>query len=688
MSYTQRETPVLAELCTLLVQDVYGELAARVYSVLARHGRQTLAALARASYLSGRQIKYGLVILLQQHLVFYSPSDAPVTHYEIDWQNSYALVRLGKVSKMVEDRFGKKAANVVSNLLTLGHTRIADLKEAYFPSPAAADDGDSDDDDVVNGAGLKRKRANEPKLNGTAPKVNGKVNGQTNGIPAELEDSKSSDDLMNSGGPVNGVNGTIKQAGKIDSHQGSTHSENENDDDIDAVEEFYDLVRLLAQKGWICTVTDSHYISPGDTHTMMRQEAMSRATGGAAPSGPKQKKEVLAITRTLMREVRDECFLPPNISHKRKSEDSHYVGPTKRIKMIGEQSQTVNHTNSPEDDFVIRVNPEKIAVAMRTEYLVQLVQQRLGPTTAKVYETMLRILEANTSRCFDEWSDLAEGAVPEVESYMLVTARDVAAKLSRDFDICEGLDPNAVVAVTQRGRVQSTNILSNPVDPTKLKMDEKTQLVDKHIRLLAEDPLHFATWHTRAGFSQWHVEFGAIAKQLIQSEIENTVSARKGALAVKLIRALRKKGKLDERATCNAMMMSANDIRGIITDLTVQGFVQTQEIPKVERREAKHSMHLIWYDRQRAREKLLHDTYKGMIRILQRISYEREKVQPLLSKAERSDVIGNEDKWLSKGELDVLRKWKEVQEKLLLQLFREDDLVATLRDFCGPLVTS
>jgi DNA-directed RNA polymerase III subunit RPC3 len=83
--------------------------------------------------LNGRQIKYGLVILLQQHLIFHSGSDAPLTYYEIDWQNSYAIVRFGKVVKLVEDRFGKKAANVMSNLLALGHTRIADLKEAYFP---------------------------------------------------------------------------------------------------------------------------------------------------------------------------------------------------------------------------------------------------------------------------------------------------------------------------------------------------------------------------------------------------------------------------------------------------------------------------------------------------------------------------------------------------------------------------
>jgi len=133
--------------------------------------------------------------------------------------------------------------------------------------------------------------------------------------------------------------------------------------------------------------------------------------------------------------------------------------------------------------------------------------------------------------------------------------------------------------------------------------------------------------------------------------------------------------------------MSAVAVRGIINDLTVQGILCTQEIPKVERREAKHSLHFVWYDRQRAREKLLHDCYKGAVRILQRIAFEREKIQPLISKAERSDVVGNESKYLSPSELDALKKWQEVQQKLLLQLAREDDLIATLRDFNGPLVS-
>jgi DNA-directed RNA polymerase III subunit RPC3 len=654
--------------------------------VLARHGRQTLAAIARASYLNGRQIKYGLVILLQQHLIFHSGNDAPVTYYEIDWQNSYALVRFGKVAKLVEDRFGKKAANVISNLLTLGHTRIADLKEAYFP-PGSDSDNDSDDD-MVNGAGTKRKRDNGTHTNGSGPKTNGVING----LPLELNDSKP--DVENL---PNGETST-KTGSKVAKTNGVTHGAVQDDsaeqehDDITSVNELYDIIQLLIERGWVRTVTDTQYLSPGDMHDMLQQTAIDQELNGAAITGAKDRDKVHFTTQRYKRQMRDEWLVVPKFSRKRPADDSQYNGTNKRVKLNGVNGSSIPAATSAEDDLVIRVNPEKVAVAMRTEQLVHLVEQRLGTVTAHIYQAMLRRLEANTPRCYEEFPEPPlPGGEPmsemDVDARTLVTARDVAKQLPRDFDICEGLDPNAVVAITRKGHVRSSNILSQAVDPTKLGIDQKTELVDRHIRLLAEDPLHFATWHSRAGFSQWHIEFEEIAKQLIQVEIENTISARKGALGVKLVRALRKKGKLDERATCNAMMMSANDIRGIVNDLTVQGFVQTQEIPKVERREAKHSLHLVWYDRQRAREKLLHDTYKGMVRILQRIAFEREKVQPLLSKAERSDVVGNEAKWLSKGELDALNKWKEVQEKLLLQLFREDDLVATLRDFHGPLIS-
>ncbi|KNG51150.1 dna directed rna polymerase iii subunit rpc82 [Stemphylium lycopersici] len=569
----------------------------------------------------------------------------------------------------------------MSNLLALGHTRIADLKEAYFPPETESDD--DSDDGAANGAGSKRKRTNGAQLNGHA-----KTNGSTNGVPSELQDAnRDPAALANGNGKTNGVH----KASRVDglTHNGAPEEpgQEQDDSDITSVDELYELIQTLIERGWVRTVTETQYLSPGDMHDMLYLESIEQDNAGITPTGTKDKDLVNRGTLERKRAMRDEWLTVPKFAKGGQANASN-----KRLKTNGANGWA---TPPSDDDLVIRVNPEKIAVAMRTEQLVSLVRQRLGSVTARVYQEMLRMLESKTPRCWEEWPDppLPSGepsAESNIDPRFLVTARDIAVKLSKgqDLDIFEGLDPNAAVQITRKGHVNRNTQWTAPTDPTKLGMEERTKIVDKHIQMLSEDPFHFVTWHSRAGFSQWHIEFDEIARQMIQTEVENTISARKGSLGVKLIRALRKKGRLDERAICNVMMMSANDIRGIVNDLTVQGIVQTQEIPKVDRREAKHSLHLVWYDRQRAREKLLHDTYKGMVRILQRIAYEREKVQFLLTKAERSDVVGNEEKWLSKGELDALRKWKEVQEKLLLQLFREDDLVATLRDFHGPLISA
>ncbi|KAF2016742.1 hypothetical protein BU24DRAFT_441721 [Aaosphaeria arxii CBS 175.79] len=657
MSYAQRDTPILAKLCTLLVEDQYGELASRIFTVLARHGRQTLPSIVRASYLNSRQIKYGLIVLIQQHLVFHSSFlDPTTTYYEIDWQQAYSLVRYGKILKAVEDRFGGKAANVMSNLIALGHTRIQDLREAYFPPSDNNSDAGSD-------SGRVNGKVNGHKPNGTANGANGHNNGHSNGHGEGEEDV--------------------------------------NDLTIQSEEELDAIIHHLMLEGWIIRVDEIQYLSPGDIQGMVQREVLGEQHDGKMPSGVKAKEQMVFEINSRKRAMRDDwCRVPKCNSRKRLASDPDFSRTTKRLKQgaLEWQPRDANNIVMLESGLVIRTNPEKISVALRTEQLVHLVEQRLGPVTAKIYEVMLRLMETTIARAYEPYADPPpsdpDAMGPEVQDKHLVTAQDVAKKLDKDLDILDGLDPYHVVRLVEadtRVRYDTTNRQINPpVDPTTLSYQTRTKVIDCHIRRLADDPFHFTTWHSRAGFSQWHVEFDELSKSLIQHEIETTIQSRggdRGPLGVKLIRALKKKGKLDERQTCNTMMMPAGEIRQIANEMAVQGFVQTQEIPKVERREAKHSIHLIWYDRQRAREKLLHDTYKGMIRILQRIAFEKEKVRELLNKAERSDVVGNEEKWLSQDELSVLRKWKEVQDKLLLQLLREDDLVATLRDHTGPLTS-
>ncbi|KAF2746722.1 DNA directed RNA polymeras-like protein III subunit Rpc82 [Sporormia fimetaria CBS 119925] len=666
MSYAQRETPILAELCELLVEDVYGELAARVFSVLARHGRQTLSALNKASYLNSRQIKHGLVVLIQQHLVFHSAAVEPEpASYEIDWQQSYALIRYGRCLKQVEERYGAQAANVMSNLITLGHTRVKDLREAYFPTRPR--DGDESDDEGINSS--KKSAANGSLF------VNGHA--ETNGVaPAK----------------VNGV-----KRSHPDEEEEEAHPEEEKV--IGSVAELDSVIYNLMLQGWIMKVEWNQYLGPTDLHAMAGSEAM----GAQPPEGTKAKQLLELGILSRKREIRNEwTTVPKPRTRKRTAADGDISRSNKRQRIGGSDwAPRGDEVIVLDDNLAIRVNPEKVTVALRTDTLVRIVRQLIGSVPAKVYETMLRQIETHTSRCYDEWADPTPvdpsvESNQEIESGELVSAREVAKNIDPNIDLFEGLDPHAIILLTSSyssstsSEVDAKGVIDPPINPFTLDLEAKTRIVDRHIQRLADHPFHFATWHSRAGYSQWHIRWQDLIPSLIQHEIETTVSAGNASyqkFGVKLLRALKKKGKLDERSMGIVLMMPANEIRSVVNGLTVRGFVQTQEIPRVERREAKHSLHLIWFDTQRAREKLLQETYKGMVRALQRLQFEREKVKVLLEKAERSDVVGQEERWLGKGELEALRLWKGVERKLLLQVMRMDEVVGVLRDFCGPLVT-
>lgn len=86
--------------------------------------------MVKYSDLSARDLKHGLAVLIQQNLVLHYTTEDEI-FYEPHWEHAYALVRSGKIVKMVEDRFGESAGGLVSNLLLLGHAKISDLADAY-----------------------------------------------------------------------------------------------------------------------------------------------------------------------------------------------------------------------------------------------------------------------------------------------------------------------------------------------------------------------------------------------------------------------------------------------------------------------------------------------------------------------------------------------------------------------------
>ncbi|KAF2085755.1 hypothetical protein K490DRAFT_10284, partial [Saccharata proteae CBS 121410] len=621
----------LSELCTLLVDDLYGQLSSRVFSVLARYGRLSIRGLVRYSDLSPRDLKHGLAVLIQQHLVLHH-TGIDDTHYEPDWKHAYALVRSGKVIKFIEDRLGASAGGVAANLLLLGHAKINDLAEAY----GVAQKHDSAIDleaHHINGTGLQ---------NGTD---------------------------INDGAAV-----------KPQNH-------------VNSREDLHRILQQLLDAGFVTPIRVRHFQPDADQHVDAMRIAKYRKFPNQEVKGAKMEKAVASEAWVVRRKFRDE-------PDRRATEDT-INQPRKRMK-AGNRLPLVNGIGgtpgpadsrvvSLDDDLVIGVNQSKCDVALRTQALVDLCQRYLGDITAKVYEALLRELEKKVDHCYDPFV-LFEDVDEERDSFPAVICRDALQHIDPDLDLESGIGRPG--GQTNGVKHEEGDLDEEEEEEEDLKLTNggnhvngggniqgRLKLVKAHAEILAADPRKFVTWVSSRGGGEYKVDVRRLCDILVQTQIETTVSARWGPIATRLVRILNGKGKLDEKQVSNLAMLRSKEVRAALTNMQEAGFVDTQEVPKDATRQPSRTMYFWFYDQDRVRQLILMDTYKGMSRLMQRIKVERSKVQAVIDKAERTDVVGNEDRYLTGTEKQALRGWRDSEEKLLTQLARQDDLVAVFRDF-------
>ena len=318
---------------------------------------------------------------------------------------------------------------------------------------------------------------------------------------------------------------------------------------------------------------------------------------------------------------------------------------------------------------------------MRSRHLAELACRYIGDSTSKVYEAFLRLLEDRIIRCFDNLEDGNNDDNNDTDHS--VTTLEISSVLDPNLDLLSGISVERVETSNHR-RLGSeiedddeAEVNGESVKDSHVRLYQ----IEKHLKVLGEDPRKFARRVGSRGFGEWTVDFQPLTEALIQVELENTVRARFGPLATRIVRILHVKGKLDEKRIADFALMKHKDVRSTLTIMQEAGFVDTQEIQKDYSRSSNKTLYFWFFDQSQCRRLILTDTYKAMARLLQRAKVERSKVQAVIDKAERTDVVGSEELYLSAGELTVLRDWKRLEEKLLTQLGRQDNLVALLRDF-------
>ncbi|KAI9803935.1 MAG: RNA polymerase III subunit C82 [Piccolia ochrophora] len=679
------------ELCTLLVNDIYGELSSRVFKVLLRQGRLALPALAQHSKLPIRQLKHGLAVLIQQHLVLhYTSHNDENTHYEADWQSAYTMVRYGKIIELMQQRFGDDAGKLVSNLLLQGHARIEDLAKAYMEATGRNRHGSSAD----------------------APTTNGETHGSN--ATAETVDSPA---------PVQG-----KLASTVTSDMHRT------------------LLKLL-NAGFVKEVQEIQFHSFADNYNTAAQE-LRRAGLVGGTKGTKADlafQEEARVKLKRWRDGDDEDQLN-DISRPRSVDSPAPSRGTKRLKTNRNSWAPKDHDDVDyqyaeagdavpifSDNLVVGVNAEKCKVAFRSRHLVTVAEQQIGTMTAKVYSELLRLLEMRIPRChdpletpIDDEDQLAQA--PTVSTLVLSDSIDPSITLdsaigkattavidTADLDVPRKrkrkrikheeatVDGNASSDEEEEAQDMNGNIPEVIPDPesedpgsedyddeeistgpgTSLLQSRRKRLHDirQHLRLLSEPPLELVTLMSNKSHGEWTVDFRTLTATLKRTALENIIHTRFGLLGLRLTRILLDKGKLDEKQLGNMSLTKQKDIRATVGAMHSAGFLALQEVPKDNSRAPSRTIYLWYVDVARVAKLVLEETYKTMARLLQRAASEREAIRGLLEKAERTDVVGKEEIYLSNGEREALRGWRDKEERLFGELGRLDELVGVLRDY-------
>jgi DNA-directed RNA polymerase III subunit RPC3 len=333
----------------------------------------------------------------------------------------------------------------------------------------------------------------------------------------------------------------------------------------------------------------------------------------------------------------------------------------------------------------------------------------LGDVTASVFGALLRSLEKIElkAKVKPERYKKEEDSDDEDDWLPCSTDIEVLEHLDKGTDLAQGVKVPKSSSNLPNG-VSKRKVISDDPDEAELgikvekesddeeedegppvngyrsikERNKRLALVGMHLNILAEHKKRFVkrSWDSKAS----RVDIAALTTRLVQDEVDTMIGNRYSNVETRIVRCLRERGKLEEKSVQSMTMMRLMPLRMHLTFLQFAGICDSQEIPKDASRQPNRVLHLWQFNEKRVVNQYLHRAYQGMSRTLQRLRVEREgKFKAVIEKAERVDVKGREQELLNLQEKNLLKEWREVEERLLVQVDRLDDLVGVLRDFPG-----
>lgn len=440
--------------------------------------------------------------------------------------------------------------------------------------------------------------------------------------------------------------------------------------------EIENALRELCKHDLVCRLREAHLRTEADTRQMAEERVHNSFRSTA--KGLKLKEEFAEkVEEAIEKELDTSINLPKSgsenrIPQKRKLDDTVDIPNPKRLRLASSVTThegfdptylVGDNTNLLSDSLVVRLNYARIAVLFRNSRLVSLATDIYGKNVSRTYESILKQLEPDLP---DPKENISLG--PEQERSPGTTSEIDEGLLAQDL-VCHEMYKEHLGSPWRS--------INGYVNGVKHGLTPETR---SHLEILCQEPYRFLS-HSLEYPDRYVVEYAALSIHLRNAEIFHIVFARFDKYAVRILRVLLDKGKLDEKYLQEIVLLSAKELRQTLAMLQQAGFLELQEVPREAQRQPSRTMYLWFYDPDRVRKMLIENIYKCMARCFQRVKVEKDKIRPTIEKSERSDVRGKEEKLLARAEFEVLNGWRRKEEWLLGEVGRLDELIFVLRDF-------
>ncbi|KIM98849.1 hypothetical protein OIDMADRAFT_126614, partial [Oidiodendron maius Zn] len=637
------------QLCALLVDETYGELTS-----------------------------HGLIVLIQQNLVYYcEDDDSQTTYYEANQGAAYALIRSGKILEVVESRYGDVARELVQNLFLMGHAKVGDLIDSYLRNRKPPTNGASN-----TLAELDAQQHSPARLDSILCKLLEATLLQ----PATHLSFRSPDDTYNE----------VEQKLLRDEFSGSTKGTKQKEQLKSRIRETLESMRSEGQN-WKLKCSKRKFDGELSNGTNGSAKRRRFSNGSFAVNGNHaHDDESLRLDRDLVIRINYEKFTVTlrnmrlvELAHTRIGETTSHVY-SELLRLLEEyiprcrpDPRIDNIEELPDGPTITTV---ELAAGMSSSINVAV---GIGKAPSDKIN-ISRILKSQSSkrRHSDAGSEAeVEGEASADEEGSDEYALPLNGNRRSNFVVGDESDshgeeafaPDGTIHAPKRAKVTFQEKLPKPAEPENPQ--DVVALLKSHLILLAADEYRFLRRCGSRGHGEWTVDFDRLVHYLQQSELDSVILENFDVAGHRLARMMRKMGKMDEKHLSAMALMKQKDVRTKLAEMQMAGMADVQEVPKDASRANNRTIFLWHFDSERVSSIILQNVYKTMSRCFQRLEIERRRADGILSLTERSDVRDHVEEAFSANQMKMLREIRSKEDKLLGQVGRLDELVGTFGEY-------